>query len=240
MTTEKHRALWKQAFGDSDAFLDDFFTVGYAPDCCGSIYDGENLVAAAYWFEMAMQEKKLAYIYAVATDESYRRQGYCHRLLQSIHQTLQDNGCDGAVLVPADAGLAKFYGSMGYLPFGKICHKAVKAAGKTELQQLTAEEYCLRRRQYLPEGGIEPGRKMLEFLGTFADFYAGDGFVCCAVEDFLPEFLGQEENLPAIVAALGLESARVRLAGGNEDFAMYLPLSQKGKDVPAYFSLALD
>lgn len=240
MRTDKLRALWKQAFGDSDEFLNSFFDIGFSPERCGSIWDGEDPVAAAYWFEMERGGKRLAYIYAVATDEAYRRQGYCHRLMEQIHQILQADGYDGAVLVPADGGLAGLYGSMGYVPFGKMYLKTVDARGESKLQKLTAEEYGKHRRQYLPAGGIEPGRKMLEFLGTFADFYAGDGFVCCAVEDFLPEFLGQEEQLPAVVAALGLESVKVRLAGGNEDFAMYLPLTEKGKEIPSYFALALD
>lgn len=240
MANEKHRALWQQAFGDSDAFLDAFFTTAYAPERCCSIYDGENLVAAAYWFDMTLYGQKLAYIYAVATDENYRHQGYCRRLMEEIHHALRRDGYDMAVLVPADAGLAKMYGAMGYLPFGRILHKTVKAAGKAALCRLTAQAYRLHRQQYLPEGGIEPGVRMLEFWGTQATFYAGDGFVCCASGDFLPEFLGQAEHLPAVVAALGLESAKVRIPGGEESFAMYLPLTDKNLPIPQYFSLALD
>jgi len=240
MENEQQRKLWQQAFGDSDAFLDAFFALGYAPQRSACIYEGQTLVAAAYWLDMALPGRKLAYLYAVATDEQYRRRGYCHRLMEIIHQTLRQDGYDAAVLVPATAELEKLYAGMGYLPFGKLWHRTVAAEGNTRLMRLTAEEYQTRRRAYLPEGGIEPGLQMLRFLETQTAFYAGDGFVCCASDGFLPEYLGAAEKLPAVVAALGLDTAKVRLPGGEKDFAMYLPLTEKGNEKPTYFSLALD
>ena len=242
MWNEQNRKLWQQAFGDSDSFLNDFFSFGFAEDRCCCLYDGKTLVAAAYWFEMALQEQRLAYIYAVATEQSYRHRGYCHRLMERIHQTLREDGYDMAVLVPATEGLSRLYGQMGYLPFGKLRHIRVAGKGREELTPISAEEYRLARREFLPLGGIEPGNKMLEFWGTQAAYYKGNGFVCCLAgyEAFLPEFLGREDALPGVVASLGLDTAKVRLPGGEENFAMYLPLTDKNLPIPQYFSLALD
>ena len=40
------RALWREAFGDSDAFLDTFFATGFSPDRCRCIVEGGEAQAA--------------------------------------------------------------------------------------------------------------------------------------------------------------------------------------------------
>ena len=62
------RALWKAAFGDSDDFLDMFYTTAYAPHRCRCMVDGDRVAAALYWFDCTCEGQKLAYLYAVATD----------------------------------------------------------------------------------------------------------------------------------------------------------------------------
>ena len=45
------RSLWKEAFGDSDAFLDIFFQRAFSPQRCCCVTQGDAVVAALYWFD---------------------------------------------------------------------------------------------------------------------------------------------------------------------------------------------
>ena len=83
------RQLWQQAFGDSDAFLDKFFQVGFSFDRCQCIRHGADIAAALYWFDCTWNSKKVAYIYAVATDKAHRGKGLCRRLLEDTHAHLR-------------------------------------------------------------------------------------------------------------------------------------------------------
>ena len=53
------RALWKEAFGDSDTYLDLFFDRGYDPDRAMCVSDGETVAAALYWLDMDYSGGKL-------------------------------------------------------------------------------------------------------------------------------------------------------------------------------------
>jgi predicted acetyltransferase len=103
------RRLWQQAFGDTDSLLDKFFRVGFGFDRCLCIRDGAQIVAALYWFDCSWGKKKVAYIYAVATDEGYRGQGLCRRLMDDAHRQLREQGYCGAALVPGEEDLIRLY-----------------------------------------------------------------------------------------------------------------------------------
>lgn len=239
------RTLWKQAFGDEDPFLDSFFKVGFSRERCRcAVVDGV-VAAAAYWFEVAQNKRKLAYIYAVATDERFRRRGICHELMAHIHGVLREDGYDGAILVPGSESLFRLYESMGYRPFGAMERRSCEAGEKAaRLEKLSKEEYARLRRQMLPEGGVVQEGALLDFLATQVDFYAGSDFLLCAAlssqQVIIPEFLGNGEQLPGVIRALGGKRGVAGLPGGDQPFAMYLPFSKKGAESPAYFGLALD
>ena len=106
--------LWMQAFGDTREFIAGFFRTGFSHDRCLLAEEQGQLLAALYWFDCTWEGKKVAYLYAIATDESHRGKGICKKLMAHTHQVLKDKGYVGAILVPADAGLARMYGKLGY------------------------------------------------------------------------------------------------------------------------------
>lgn len=242
-STEPLRQLWKQAFGDTDSFLDSFFTSGFSPNRCRQITIDGKVVSALYWFDCAFNGKKIAYLYAVATDEAYRDRGLCRLLMEDTHRHLKGLGYAGALLVPGNAGLFAFYKKLGYRTCSSVSEFTCKADGAASLKFITIDDYFHRRKSYLPAGSVEPDGAMLNFLSEQYFFYAGENFVLCATAEkdtlVVSELLGDISAAPGIVAAMGKKQGRFRTPGNDKPFGMYYPLTY-GQDKPSYFALALD
>ena len=56
------RQLWKEAFGDTDTFLDSFFSLAFAPERCRCITLGDTVPSALYWFDCTCRGEKWAYL----------------------------------------------------------------------------------------------------------------------------------------------------------------------------------
>ena len=236
--------LWRQAFGDPIDFIDGFFREGFSPDRCGCVYENGQLGAALYWFDCLWNGQRVAYIYAVATEEMLRGRGLCRQLMEETHSRLQAQGYAGAVLVPAEPGVAAMYEKFGYRYFCPMKKQRVLPAEKAlDLQVINPEVYGQRRIHRLPQGGIRQDGNTLAFLGTYARFYtAGDALFCAAQEGatlYFQEFFGETALLPGIVAAFGAENGVVRIYGEGEPFAMYRSLTRDDA-LPSYFGIALD
>lgn len=237
------RRLWKQAFGDEDTFLDKFFALGFSPERCRCVLEEDRPVSVLYWFDVTWEGKKLAYLYAVATDKARRGQGLCSRLMDDTHNHLQALGYEGTLLVPGNAGLFDFYGKLGYLPCSPVRKFSCDAAPAVPLQKISPAEYTRLRKNYLPEGSILQEGELLTFLATFADFYAGEDCLLCGSEEsgvfHAQEFLGNPCCAPGLLSALGLERGNFRTPGAGQPIAMFYPLSPVRK-LPVYLGIALD
>lgn len=236
------RQLWKEAFGDTDAFLDIFFAQGYSPRRCRCVTDGETVVAALYWFDCAWQEKKLAYIYAVATAISHRGQGLCRKLMADTHAILAKQGYSGAILVPGEESLFGFYGAMGYQAIACAdSFRCTAADTPVSVTPLSVDAYAPLRRQLLPENGVIQEGENLAFLSGICKLYGGNGWIMAAAEAestlTAMEFLGDTTATPGILSALGKKEGTF-CTPGTAPFAMYLPFD--GSETPAYFGLAFD
>lgn len=240
MITELRR-LWKQAFGDTDAFLDDFFATGYSPERCHYLLQDRKLAAALYWFDCQLADRKLAYVYAVATDEAFRNRGLCRRLLDETHDRLRSLGYSGALLVPGSQALFRLYEKLGYRTCSYVSEATCSAGTPVVMRVINAHEYAQLRQKLLPADGVLQEGATLEFLSRFAGFYAGDGFVLAASLDgqtaYVQELLGTADTA-GIVASLGAAQGRIRIPGDETPFAMYFALD--ASPAPAYFGLALD
>lgn len=240
MITELKR-LWKQAFGDPDTFIDLFFRHGYSPERCAYLSSEGRVTAALYWFDCSLAEKKWAYLYAIATDEAYRNQGLCRRLMTQTHEHLRRSGYAGTILVPGSKELFSFYEKLGYRTCCHVAETVCAAGVPAQLRSVEQAEYAALRKALLPEGGVVQEGETLDFLSSYSRFYAGDGFVLAASMDgktaIVHELLGCADG-PGITAALGAEAARIRSPGSGRPFAMYYPLTDA--PAPSYFGLALD
>ena len=190
------RALWKISFGDDDVFLDHFFSTGFSQDRCRCIVNEEGrLLAALYWFDTCYQDQTFAYLYAVATDPEFRRQGIIHYLLADTHRLLKELGYAGVLLVPGDDSLRKMYASMGYQDCTSVSTIISASQPATVLiHPVDREEYAKLRRTYLPRDGVIQEGANLAFLETQCRLYAGSGFIMCA-RPKSPEILEVTEYL---------------------------------------------
>ncbi len=240
MITELKR-LWKQAFGDTDAFIESFFRVGYAPERCKYLATEGHVTAALYWFDCTVSGQKWAYLYAIATDEAFRNRGLCRHLMQQTHDHLRSLGYAGTILVPGSRELFAFYEKLGYRTCSYVAEAEFPAGTPVDLRCIEPAEYAAARRALLPPGGVVQEGVTLDFLENFAALYAGDGFVLAASMDgdraIVHELLGDIDG-SAVTAALGVKTARIRTPGESKPFAMYYPL--ENTPAPAYFGLALD
>lgn len=243
MTTDTLKALWREAFGDPERFIEAFFQKGFSRSRCRCLCENGQLAAALYWFDCRWGEKKLAYIYGVATAKAFRGKGLCAALMEQTHTHLRSVGYDGAVLVPAGDSLYSMYEKMGYRGFSPMEKREIIPAGLQAVREITPEEYARLRKQRLPENGIVQEGDTLDFLAAYVRFYtAGEALFCAAREEnslYFQEFFGDPEKLPGIAAALAAEKAAVRLPGGDKPFAMYRGFTDDNA-MPGYFGIALD
>lgn len=239
------RALWQEAFGDTDAFLDAFEKTAFSPERCRCIWEGDEILAALYWFDVTWGGKRLAYLYAVATARAHRGKGLCRTLMENTHAHLAAKGYTGVLLVPGEPHLFAFYEKLGYRACSHIGELSCRAsAEKTPLRPIGAEEYAALRHELLPQNGVLQEKENVSFLQTMASFYAGADFVLAAQRegDTLRgvELLGDTTKAPAILASLGCAEGKFRIPSGDKPFAMYYPLRKAALPSPIYFGLAFD
>ncbi len=236
------KALWAEAFGDPPEFIDSFFHTAYGPHHCRCIWQGERVLAAAYWLDFAWEQGSLAYIYAVATAGAARGRGLCRALMEDICDRLTARGYAGAVLVPGDPGLKAMYEKMGFRGFSGVRLLEAAAGGEpVALRQINVMEYSRLRRELAPPGSAHPGPEALRFLEKGFRFAAGADFLLAyaPVDGSLwgAELLGNSRQAGGILRALGLPSGKFRIPGEG-DFALFRSLD--GSPAPSYFGHAFD
>lgn len=238
------RQLWQLSFGDSEAFLDKFYSTGYSPRRCRCISENGRIAGALYWFEGEFEGQKIAYLYAVATHPDFRHQGLCRRLMEDTHALLSRLGYAAAMLMPDGSALRRMYAGMGYRDCCRVSEFDCTAGeASVSLRAIDREEFARLRREYLPEGGVIQEGANLRYLETYAAFYAGDDFVLAAAREGTDlhgiELLGNRDAAPGILRALGYRQGRFRVPGKDIPFAMFLPLREDAQ-APDYLGLVFD
>lgn len=237
------RKLWSEAFGDTEAFLDTFFSTAFSPERCRCISQENTVSAALYWFDCVFSGRKIAYIYAVATAKERQGQGLCRWLMTDTHAHLKNQGCAGAILVPGSRELFRLYEKLGYTTCGYVREISCSAGSSpVSLRRIDRNTFARLRRQMLPAGSVVQEGENLNFLETQAHFYAGDGFLLTAQKQGSSltglELLGDPAAAPGILRALDCEKGIFRAPGGEIPFAMYHPLAHS--EMPRYFGFAFD
>ncbi len=239
------RKLWKEAFHDTESYLDAFFLTAFSNHRCRCVTIDNNIISALYWFDCLYMGSRIAYLYAIATARTYRGQGICHKLIKDTHLHLKNLGYAGAILVPGSSELFTFYKKMGYQTCSHINEiHGIEQKGRIPLYQIDKMKYASLRRKLLPTGGVLQENENLDFLQTQVTFYAGNNFLLAAREetDYLygVELLGDITAIPGIIHSLGYTQGIFRIPGNEKPFAMYYPLGNSTLLPPTYFGLAFD
>ena len=231
------RSLWRATFGDTDAFLDSFFTSAFAENRCLCALEDSRILAAVYWFDCSWEDRPVAYIYALAADSDLRGQGIGKQLMENAHRVLKEQGYLGVCLVPGEEWLKGYYEKLGYRSFGFARNDCIEAEGSAWITEIEAEDYRQERNRIL-KGAVLHSKQTFDFLERFCGFYAGENFLLCgALEEntlYIQEFLGACRNLPGILTYLGAEKAVYKQLQ-----AMYLPLNEETA-LPSYFGISMN
>ena len=193
------RNLWKEAFGDTDNFLDSFYATAFDTSRCRVAYVKDvvsrqvdcstplsqsstsnesnisgKIAAVLYWFDCTIADQRTAYVYAVATAKEFRGNGACHLLLEDTHNHLKSLGYSSVVLVPGNEALIHLYEGCEY----ELCTKRnrIECAAMdmgVSIQEIDKETYATLRREFLPGTAVIQEDVSLDFLATQAKFYIG-------------------------------------------------------------------
>ena len=236
-------ALWKQVFPGDDGFWERFFDCVYEESHCLTLEAEGQLRAALYWFDCDCGGP-WAYIFAVATHPSHRGRGLCRKLMEKTHTHLKALGYRGALLVPAEEGLRRMYGKLGYREGTRLDVFSGEASETPiPLRSLTPEDYLLARREFLPTGSVLQQKETFTLLArTGIRFYAGEGFLLAGEfgpEAHVLEYLGDKSKAPGALAALGCAKGSFRSPVGQTPFAMVHPFREEAP-LPEYFAFAFD
>lgn len=120
------KALWKEAFGDSDRFIDWYFANKILPGNSLGMFD-ERLVSAVHMIpvKICVQGKPLesAFIAGAATAKTRQGQGLMRSLLLETLKLLKSRGIAMTHLYPFRHG---FYENLGWATYSYVYNKNVK------------------------------------------------------------------------------------------------------------------
>ena len=122
LSPEEHlrsvRDLWKECFGDSDEFLDIYFSRVYSPQVDYSVELDARVVSALQCIPYNMlcggSECSTAYLSGVCTAREYRRRGLAGRLVEQATRDMRSRGCVFGFLIPSGRNVLPFYRAYGY------------------------------------------------------------------------------------------------------------------------------
>lgn len=248
-TVSACRALFELAFGEGSPAFGDLLFENFAPDCLRVIEEDGVLKSMLFSIPYDLQTEKgtvfARYLYAVATAPEARGQGYAGALLRREI----DRG-EPVFLRPSSPSLFDFYGRVGFAPLSPILEQSGVAyaaetakAGDffTDFRELSPREYLIERHRFLKVPFAEPSERFLRVHRSYGSA-VGDGERFAALFErhgesvFFKEWLGDVSQAPAVAAALGAATYRLRTYhGGGTPFGV-------GANCPAdtAFLIAMD
>lgn len=159
------RQLWKETFGDEDWYLDLFFEHIFSPKDTLVGRCSDKIVAMLYMvpYRLKCQEElwDIIYLYALATDMAYRGRGIMSSLLQMSEKIVEERGCIGSFLIPAEERLWQYYRERGFTQMigreGNCCEREYTLV-LNEKQKLVQRE-AINYEQQITVAAVSFGEK---------------------------------------------------------------------------------
>lgn len=110
------KALWQEAFGDDEAFVDAFLVNRYSRRNLLTVRADGRLAAMLHLVPFESELGRTTYVYGVATAAEFRRRGYASQLMEEAMRRIGERGDDAALLIPAPGQehLRSFYARFGF------------------------------------------------------------------------------------------------------------------------------
>ena len=113
------RRLWKLAFGDDEAYIDNFYRTYYRPERVLVLEEDGLVRSMTAWFDTTFVvpgkgSYRAAYLYAVATHPDCRGRGLAARLLADADDYFRSLDIPAVTTVPAQPSLHNFFGANGF------------------------------------------------------------------------------------------------------------------------------
>jgi len=156
------RRLWKVAFGDSEAYMDNFFHTYYRPERMLVLEEEGEVRSMTAWFDTCFVvpgrgKYRAAYLYAVATHPESRGKGLAARLLAGADQYFRSLSIPVVTTVPAEPSLHKFFGANGFRECFRLFQSKLvpeelpRIPERAEFQPLSPDEYGQLREKLLED-----------------------------------------------------------------------------------------
>lgn len=117
-TKAQVRQMWQTVFGDSNEYLNIYFSQKYKNDNTLIYFEGNQAVASLqmweYKFSFYDKEIPIYYLAGLATYEEHRRKGYMTALIERAHEVMKERNIMLSVLIPAEEWLFNYYERYGY------------------------------------------------------------------------------------------------------------------------------
>ena len=115
----RQRELWRLAFGDEGAYVDNFYRTYYRPERMLLLEEDGEVQAMTAWFDttFVVPERgryRAAYLYAVATHPEARGRGLAGQLLAGADRIFREWDIPAVTTVPAEPSLHNFFGANGF------------------------------------------------------------------------------------------------------------------------------
>ena len=178
--------LWVKTFGGDKKEVYDFYkNICPVKDTVIDVRFGK-VMAMATIIKVKAGDKKGGYVYAVATDEKYRNQGKCRKILSYINHNFN---LDFTFLKPSEESLFGLYDKYGYTKILYIPdYSGISLEG---FEECSAREYHNLRTKHL-ENYVEWKRNVIEYILTYAKAYKKGEEICIVQDGKIIEYLGKD------------------------------------------------
>lgn len=113
-TAEAIKKLWKEAFRDSDEFIEQFMECYHTPDRALLIEKEEKLLSMLHILPFEMNGRSVGYMYGVATAYEERGKGHASKLIEQAIEIARERGFHALVTIPANDKLRLYYERFGF------------------------------------------------------------------------------------------------------------------------------